>query len=121
MHARKRTIWPAVASAALLLALSATPALAQDAAPASLLPPPPALPEGVEETSTTGVANADPVYIPNLSGLVPRADNRESLSGSLQIVVLLTLLTVAPSLLLMMTSFIRMLVVLTLLRQALGT
>jgi flagellar biosynthetic protein FliP len=47
--------------------------------------------------------------------------SRDKLSNSLQIVVLLTLLAVLPSVLLMMTCFVRMLVVLTLLRQALGT
>ncbi len=69
----------------------------------------------------TPAVEADPFYIPDISRLVPRASDKESLSSSLQILVLLTLLTVAPSLLLMMTSFVRMLIVLVLLRQALGT
>ena len=43
------------------------------------------------------------------------------LSGSLSIVLLLTVLTLAPSLLVMCTSFTRIVVVLALLRQALGT
>ncbi len=47
--------------------------------------------------------------------------SRDSLSNSLQILVLLTVLTVLPSIVLMTTSFVRMLVVLVLLRQALGT
>jgi len=64
---------------------------------------------------------SDPIYIPDVSRFLPRADNAESLSASLQILVLLTLLTLAPSILLMMTSFVRMLIVLVLLRQALGT
>lgn len=68
-----------------------------------------------ESPSTT------PVYVPDISTWLPRAQSRESLSATMQIVVLMTLLTVAPSLLLMMTSFVRMLVVLVLLRQALGT
>lgn len=42
------------------------------------------------------------------------------LSLSLQILVLMSLLTVLPSLVLMMTSFTRILIVLSLLRQALG-
>ncbi len=75
------------------------------------------------DTLTTERAghSADPVYIPDISKFLPKAGDRESLSNSLQILVLLTLLTVAPSILLMMTCFIRMLVVLALLRQALGT
>lgn len=63
----------------------------------------------------------DPLYIPDVSGLIPRASDKESLTSTLQILVVMTLLTVAPSLLLMMTSFARMLIVLVLLRQALGT
>ncbi len=64
---------------------------------------------------------ADPVYVPDLSRWLPAAQSRESLSATMQIVVLMTLLTVAPSILLMMTCFVRMIVVLALLRQALGT
>jgi flagellar biosynthetic protein FliP len=45
----------------------------------------------------------------------------EGLSSSLQIVLLLTVLSLAPSVLLMTTSFVRIVVVLGLLRQALGT
>jgi flagellar biosynthetic protein FliP len=63
----------------------------------------------------------DPIFVPDVSRWLPKATSRESLSNSLQILVLLTLLTVAPSILLMMTCFMRMLVVLALLRQALGT
>ena len=40
---------------------------------------------------------------------------------SLQILVLMTVLTVVPSILIMMTSFTRIIIVLSLLRQALGT
>jgi flagellar biosynthetic protein FliP len=43
------------------------------------------------------------------------------LSGSLQIMLLLTVLSLAPAVLLMTTSFVRIVVVLGLLRQALGT
>jgi flagellar biosynthesis protein FliP len=46
---------------------------------------------------------------------------KDSFSTTVQIVVLMTVLTIAPSILLMMTSFVRMLIVLVLLRQALGT
>jgi flagellar biosynthetic protein FliP len=89
----------------LLLSIAAVPAAAaEDAGQA----------DGVSAAS-------DPVYIPDVSHLLPPAVSRESLSRSLQIVVLLTLLAVAPGLLLLMTCFVRVLVVLALLRQALGT
>ena len=45
----------------------------------------------------------------------------KKLSGSLQIMLLLTVLSLAPAVLLMTTSFVRIVVVLGLLRQALGT
>jgi len=44
----------------------------------------------------------------------------KSLSLSLQILILMSLLTVLPSLILMMTSFTRIIIVLSILRQALG-
>ncbi|MBN2445933.1 MAG: flagellar type III secretion system pore protein FliP [Phycisphaerae bacterium] len=61
------------------------------------------------------------LYVPDVSGFLPKANTPESLSNSLQILVLMTVLAVAPSIVLMMTCFIRMIVVLALLRQALGT
>lgn len=45
----------------------------------------------------------------------------EGLSSALQVMLLLTVLSVAPALLLMTTCFVRVIVVLSLLRQALGT
>lgn len=66
-------------------------------------------------------ASDAPVYIPDVSKLLPAAAGKESLSSSLQILVLITLLTILPSIVLMMTCFTRMIIVLVLLRQALGT
>jgi flagellar biosynthetic protein FliP len=99
---RRRTLW-------LYLLLPLAVALAVPLAAQSPAPQPPPAPA------------RDPVYIPDVSQLLPAAKSKESLSASMQILVLMTLLTVAPSILLMMTSFARMLVVLVLLRQALGT
>ena len=48
------------------------------------------------------------------------AGGGQSLSLSLQILILMSLLTVLPSLVLMMTSFTRIIIVLSILRQALG-
>lgn len=62
-----------------------------------------------------------PTYIPDLSSLVPPAKDPEGVSGTLQIFVLLTVLTLVPSIIVMTTAFPRILIVLTLLRQALGT
>jgi len=86
------------------LALAAVPAAAQDA-----------------NTISAAEQPRDPVYIPDVSQWLPAATSRESLSTTMQIFVVMTILTVAPSIVLMMTSFVRMVVVLALLRQALGT
>ena len=48
-------------------------------------------------------------------------DNPEDVSASIQIILLLTVLTLAPSILIMMTSFTRTIIVLSFLRNALGT
>lgn len=50
-----------------------------------------------------------------------RWTSRQGLSSALQIMLLLTVLTLAPAILLMTTCFVRIVVVLGLLRQALGT
>jgi flagellar biosynthesis protein FliP len=54
-------------------------------------------------------------------GQIPDLTKRENFSAALQIIVLLTVLSLAPAILLMMTSFTRIIIVLSLLRQALGT
>lgn len=53
--------------------------------------------------------------------VTPGADGGSSYSLSIQVLVLMTLITLLPSILLMMTAFTRIIVVLGLLRQALGT
>jgi flagellar biosynthetic protein FliP len=52
---------------------------------------------------------------------VPDLTSRENFSAAMQVLILLTVLSLAPSILIMMTSFTRIVIVLSLLRQALGT
>ena len=52
---------------------------------------------------------------------LPDLSKRENISAALQIVILLTVLSLAPAILIMMTSFTRIVIVLSLLRQAMGT
>jgi flagellar biosynthetic protein FliP len=59
--------------------------------------------------------------LPKISIGVEPLQNPKDLSVALQIVLLLTVLSLAPSILIMMTSFIRIAVVLSFLRQAIGT
>jgi flagellar biosynthetic protein FliP len=51
---------------------------------------------------------------------IPDLSKRENFSAAMQIIILLTVLSLAPAILLMMTSFTRIIIVLALLRQALG-
>jgi len=69
--------------------------------------------------SSTPVDN--PIGIPDLTQYAPPARDAEGVTNSLKILVLLTVLSLAPAILIMMTSFTRIVIVLTLLRQALGT
>ena len=64
---------------------------------------------------------ADGLYLPDVSKIFPAAENPEGVSATLQVLVLLTVLTLVPSILVMMTAFPRVVIVLTLLRQAMGT
>ena len=61
------------------------------------------------------------VPIPNVSIGVEAANNPKDVALSLQILFTLTVLTLAPSILIMMTSFTRIIVVLSFLRSALAT
>jgi flagellar biosynthetic protein FliP len=51
---------------------------------------------------------------------LPDLSKRENFSAAMQIIILLTVLSLAPAIMLMMTSFTRIVIVLALLRQALG-
>ncbi len=64
---------------------------------------------------------ADPVAIPTVNLSLTAPTEPKELVSSLNILLILTLLVLAPSLLLVMTSFIRLIVVFSFLRQALGT
>ena len=97
---------PAAAPAAAAQA-PAAPAPAATAAPAAATTPAPPSTAGGQSGALTRALGA-------ISG-----DGRP-LSLSLQILLLMSLLTVLPSLLLMMTSFTRILIVLSILRQAIG-
>jgi len=62
----------------------------------------------------------NPLNIPDLRQVMPPAGDRQGLSASLQILLLLTVLSLAPAIFILTTSFTRIVVVLALLRQALG-
>lgn len=67
--------------------------------------------------SAAGTVSAEPTFSITING----ATGPDQISDTLKIVLVLTAISVAPSLLLMATCFTRILIVLALLRQALGT
>lgn len=89
--------WLALFATLVAVTVLLTPAAAQSPAPLSL-----DMPEG-------------------LSGGPQKWTSPAGLSSSLQVMLLLTVLSLAPAVLLMTTCFVRMIVVLGLLRQAIGT
>ncbi len=59
--------------------------------------------------------------LPSLNVSLGTADSPQEFSKGLQILIWLTVLTLAPSILIMTTSFTRIVIVLSLVRQAIGT
>jgi len=105
----------------LAVTLGAISALGQTVAPTPVATPatPPSVTNGLVSPIPVAAKPAgDPLRLSiNLDG----ADKPFQMSVAVQIVLLMTLLSVAPSLVLLMTSFTRIIIVLSLLRQALGT
>lgn len=71
--------------------------------------------------TATPPSPSTPSLLPSGIGGPQQWTSPEGLSSTLQVMILLTVISLAPALLLMTTSFIRILIVLGLLRQALGT
>jgi flagellar biosynthesis protein FliP len=70
-------------------------------------------------SGATGTSASD-LSMPDLTRALPTTTDPEKLSSSIQILLLLSILALAPSILLMTTCFTRVIIVLSLLRQALG-
>ena len=68
-----------------------------------------------------GVMPAEAIPLPSLQLGMEDVDEPGKVSSALQILFLLTILTLAPSILIMTTSFARIIIVLSFLRQAMGT
>ena len=75
---------------------------------------------GQTSTPSSGFDNST-LNIPDLTGILPTATEPEGVSGTLRILVMMTVLTLVPSILIMTTAFPRIIIVLGLLRQAMGT
>ncbi|HHO77248.1 MAG TPA: flagellar biosynthesis protein FliP [Deltaproteobacteria bacterium] len=70
---------------------------------------------------SSGIAHAQGVTIPSVNLGIKEAQSPDEVVGILQVVFILTILALAPSIVIMVTSFTRTIVVLGFLRQALGT
>ena len=70
---------------------------------------------------TAGVALAEPMALPTISLGVGKASKPADMGVVLQIFFMMTILSLAPGLLIMTTSFTRIVVVLSFLRTAMGT
>ena len=68
----------------------------------------------------TNCAEAAPI-IPSVNVEVGTADNPEQVATTLQVIAVLTLATIAPGILMMTTSFVRIVVIIGFLRNALAT
>ena len=62
-----------------------------------------------------------PIAIPSINIGVNQVSNAQDFTSGLQILILLTILSLAPSILIMTTCFMRIVIVLSLARQAIGT
>ena len=73
------------------------------------------------------VSFSSPVFSQETTGLFPIISSKDVEGGaveyslSLQVLILMTILTILPSVVLGMTAFTRIIIVLSILRQALGT
>ena len=59
--------------------------------------------------------------VPEVTIRLPNAEQPEQLVPALKVLLLLTILSISPAILVSMTSFTRIVIVLTFVRQALGT
>ena len=67
------------------------------------------------------VTESEAIPLPSIQVGFEDADDPGKVSSALQVLILLTVLTLAPAILIMTTSFARIIIVLSFLRQAMGT
>ncbi|MHB1156284.1 MAG: flagellar type III secretion system pore protein FliP [Phycisphaerales bacterium] len=108
-HPRARRLtWRLFLTVMLSVMAWATPGTAQSTAPAA----PPARPAIPDITNPVDILQGAADAVPGFKG---------GLSSTLNVLVLLTVLSLAPAIVILCTSFVRIIVVLALLRQAIGT
>ena len=126
-----RTIRHLLLAAALILAGTAAPLSAQVAAPTPLppitrtpaaptAPTAPVAPPAPPAPTAPRAPSSPAATAPLVNFQIGNGNERENLSTAIQIVFVMTLLTLAPSLIMLMTSFTRIVIVLGFVRTALG-
>ena len=93
---------------------------------AALAQPARALADSTPRISSATLSQLQPSQIPadeplNLSDLLSTSPDRQTVSGLIKLVLVVTVLSLAPAIIVMLTCFTRIIVVLALTRQALGT
>jgi flagellar biosynthetic protein FliP len=128
---RFRKIPTRLLAVALLLASFASPLQAQTAAPTPLpplttapaspaAPSAPIAPPAPSAPTAPRAPTAPTATAPIVNFQIGNGNERENLSTAIQIVFVMTLLTLSPSLIMLMTSFTRIVIVLGFVRTALG-
>ena len=113
-HGCSRPVW-GMSLAAVVAMLSPASVLAQP------ITAPDPVPIQADSPSPGQTAVDNSLGIPDLSKIAPPATDRKGVVSTLQILVVLTVLSLAPSILILTTCFTRIMVVLAMLRQAMGT
>jgi flagellar biosynthetic protein FliP len=76
---------------------------------------------GVAQAQTAAPPGGSPLVVPQVTIGVGQANSPDQVSTAVKLLLLIAVLALAPSFILMLTSFTRIVVVLSFLRQALGT
>jgi flagellar biosynthetic protein FliP len=97
------------------------PANTPDSAPASVPAQPLPIEQAAEPTDGHHTHSNFPIELPGGLGSPNEWTSPEGISSAIQTLALLTVVSLAPAVLMMTTSFVRIVIVLGLLRQSLGT
>ncbi|MCL2223887.1 MAG: flagellar type III secretion system pore protein FliP [Defluviitaleaceae bacterium] len=76
---------------------------------------------GVQTVNAAGLLNPDTSFFPGISVEVGATDDPDSVVATLQVLFLFSIIAIAPSLLVLLTSFTRIVIVLSFTRQAMAT
>jgi len=116
-HGGSKSPWAVAVVVAFAMALAPTSVWGQAQALRPLRTPG----ESPTGASPGQAAIDNPLQVPDVRKIIPPATDREGVSSAIQILVIMTVLALAPSILILTTCFTRIMVVLGMLRQALGT